>query len=322
MAKNTPIRVEDPALKWLGTSRTVNSLLWFVNNQELEEHNLGYLGKYAEKYNVELYAFIWQGNHHHAVACYPNCNRSDFYRDLNARCAESLRYYVPEFEGGPVFARKYSAEALPRNEDIEKYFFYCALNAVHAGLVEYPSQYPAYNSFWDAINERERKVKVFNRAEFNEARRSNPHVKKKDFYSYHTLKYKRLPGYEKLSSAEYKKLMLEKLEEHRRRIVDPMKKRGHKFLTRFDLLKVKPGASPKKTKTSDRLDHRPLVLSSCPEAKQKYRTWYFAEKHEPYKLASSLYRNGDDTVIFPPGTYKPPSCCRRPRLDESFLALA
>lgn len=322
MARYSPIRVEDPALKWLGTSRTVNSLLWFVNNKDLEEHNLGYLGKYVEKYEVEAYAFVWQGNHHHLVARFPNCNRADFYRDLNARYAESLRYFVPEFPGGPVFARKYSAEALPIDADVEKYFFYCALNAVHAGLVEYPSEYPAYNSFWDAINDRERKVKVFNRAEFNEAKRSNPHVRKKDFYSYHVLKFKRLPGYEHLPTNEYKKLMLEKLEQHRQAIVLPMKQRGHKFLTRAQLLKVVPGSAPKNTKTSERLDHRPIVLTICSEARQKYKTWYFSHKYEPYKCASRSYRAGDELAVFPPGTYKPPSCCKRPTIEESFLALA
>lgn len=321
MPSNGPIRIEDPVLKWLGTSRTVNSLLWFVNNQQLEEHNLGYLAKYVEKYEVELYAFVWQGNHHQQVASFPNCNRAAFYRDFNARVAESLRYYVPEFPGGPVFARKYSIEALPLDADIEKYFFYCALNAVYAGLVEFPSQYPAYNSFWDAINERERTFKVFNRSQYQLAKRSNPHVRKKDFYSYHTLKYRRLPGYEHLSKEQYKKLMQEKLERLRLEIVEEYKKKGHKFLTRAQLLQVTAGTAPKSTKTSKRFDFRPLVLSLCIEAKRRFKAWYFPIFNQ-YRLASKQYLMGDDSAVFPPGTYKPPSAVRRPMLQQSFYALA
>ena len=118
MSKRTPIRVEDPTLNWLNTSRKVNSRLWFANNRELEDHNLGYLGKYAEKHELVLYAFAWQGNHHHSVARFPESNRAAFFQDFNARCAEGLRYYVPEYEGGLVFAREYSAEALPDDASV------------------------------------------------------------------------------------------------------------------------------------------------------------------------------------------------------------
>jgi hypothetical protein len=322
MAKHTPIRVEDPTLNWLNTSRTVNSRLWFVNNRELEDHCLGYLGKYAEKHELVLYAFAWQGNHHHSVARFPGSNRAAFFQDFNARCAEGLRYYVPEYEGGPVFAREYSTEALPSDASVEKYFFYCALNAVSAGLVEYPEQYPAYNSFWDAINERVKLVRVFNRAKYNEARRSNPKVRKKDFYSEYLLKFQRLPGYEHLSSKEYKKLMLKKLEEHRQTIVASLLAKGHRFPPPLVLFEAVPGSSPKNTKTSKRYDYRPLVLSPDLHEKRVFKDWYFPSRYEPYKIASYLYRNGDDTVVFPPGTYKPPKCCRKPRPDEAFRAVA
>lgn len=322
MSPISPIRVEDPTLKWLNTSRTVNSALWFVNNKPLEEHNLGYLGKYAESHEIELYAFAWQGNHHHCVARFPNCNRAAFYRDFNARCAESLRYHVPEYQGGPVFAREYSTEALPSDADVEKYFFYCALNAVSSGLVEDPLDYSAYNSFWDAINDRARLVRVFNRSEYNEARRYNPNVKEKDFYSTHILKYKRLPGYEKLSTKEYRKLMLKKLEIHRQAVVAELKGEGHRFATAELIEMTRAGALPITTKKSKRYDYRPLVLSTSREAKRAVKTWLFAHRYEPYQIASLRYRNGEDDVVFPPGTYKPPSCTRRPLPHETFKAIA
>ena len=145
MAQKTqsqPLRIECADYWSLVTSRTVNSRLWFVGNPKLEKHCLSYLARYREKHEAELYAFCLMGNHHHEVALFPNLNRSQFYRDLNARIAEGVRFFVDEFEGGAVFERRYSEQALPLREDVEDYFFYCALQAVKSGLCEHPDDYP------------------------------------------------------------------------------------------------------------------------------------------------------------------------------------
>ncbi len=74
------------------------------------------------------------------------------------------------------------------------------------------SEYPGYNSFTDAIYGRARKVKVVDYERYNAARRYNPHLRKEDYTTAYTLRYKRLPRYEHLGQKEYAKLMLKKLE--------------------------------------------------------------------------------------------------------------
>ena len=156
-----PIRVESSEMVQLITFRTINSALWFVNNRLLEERILGFLAKYSNKYFVKLHGFCIMGSHIHLLASFPKGNRLAFCRDFGARTAESVRMFVPRFLGGPLFERRYSLQFLPLAEDVSKYFFYLALQAVESGLSERISEYPGYNSFHDARCGIERSYKFF-----------------------------------------------------------------------------------------------------------------------------------------------------------------
>lgn len=305
MSQSQPLRIENAEYGSFGTSRTINSLLWFVNCANLENAMLGYLGKYREKHGVKLYAYAPQGNHHHLLSEFPRLNRAGFYRDFNARYAEGVRKYVAEFSGGPVFERRYSEQAVPLPDDMEEAFFYCALQSVHAGLVEKPSDYPAYNSFQDAISGKKRRVRVVDWAGYNAAKRKNPSVPIKNFYQFYELQYERLPGYEQLSQKEYRDLMLRKHEERRLAIVNAWKAKRRTFYTKDELRSIRPGSAPKQTKKSGRYSKRPLVLTKCREARQRFLEWYFAI-YNAYKVACKKYLTGDIHAVFPPRTYRPP----------------
>ena len=306
MKQSQPLRVETPLYASFGTARTINSALWFVNNIALEERILGYLAKYADKYSVTLYAFVFSGSHFHPLLHFPHGQRAFFYRDLNARCAEAVRCLVPNFPGGPLFERRYSEQAVPRNtNDLEEYFFYCALQPVTSGLVERISDYPGYNSFHDAICGKKRKVQVINWAHYNARKRFNSALPIKDFIDEFTLEFARLPGYTHLTQHEYKNLMLKKLEEKRAAIVKSLKQEGHRFMTKEQLAAVVPGTLPISPKKSKRNDRRPLILTLSLEEKMEFLQWYFSILRS-YKQAVADYFAGNLTVSFPPGTYRPP----------------
>ena len=299
------IRVESADYPFLLTTRTRNSELWLVNNPALELQILGKLAKYQETHAVSLYAFCLQGDHYHGAATFSQLNRAGFMRDLNASIARAVQRYVPTYPGGSLWAREYSDEPLPNTEDLEEYFFYCALQPVRAGLCERISEYPGYNSFFDAISGRERKFKVVDWAAYNARKRYDKKSTVKEFTRTHTLSYKRLPGYEHLSQEEYKGLMLKKLEQRRLALVAARRKAGKGFAGRKALLKTAPGSRPKHTKTSTRTSFRPLVLTKCLETKRRFLEWYFAVVRA-YKEASRRFRNGELDTPFPPGTFRPP----------------
>ena len=303
--QSQPLRIECGDFASFITSRTINSRLWFVNNQDIERICLTNLARYGEKYGVELFAFALMGNHHHEVARFPNLNRSSFYRDFNARLAEGVRNFVEEFEGGPLFARRFSAEALPTDQDIEEQFFYSALQGVAEGLCENPDDYPGYNSFHDAINGVKRVMKYTDTSAYKSRKRFNKKLTPEDFTTEHVLAFKRLPGYEHLTQREYKRLMLKKREERRLQLVAERKAKGLGFTPPKKLLETAPGTKPKTTKKSTRESKRPLVLTKCAEAKKIYLEWYFSI-YEAYKAAVKQYRLGHLDAKFPPGTYRPP----------------
>jgi hypothetical protein len=285
------------------TTRTRNSALWFVNNPELEEAILGYAALYTTRHEAKLYALAIEGNHIQKAALFPKANRASFMRDFNSAVARAVPRYQSEYPGGPLWARRYSAEYLVGNLDIEDRFFYIVLQPVNDGLVDDIRDYPGYNCFEDAINERARQCRVVKWKEYNDARRWNPSVPIEDFTELCTLKYDRLPGYENLTQTQYVSMMRRKLKE---RTAEVVKSRGGKPSLGADRLKqVQPGARPKNTKTSGPRDHRPRVLSKDPARRSTGEAWYFSIYFD-YKERSKRYRAGEADVEFPKGTYKPP----------------
>jgi hypothetical protein len=304
-------RIEDPDKISFLTTRSRNSELWFINNVKLEHATLGYLAKFAARYGTILYAFAIEGNHDQGVTKHPNCNRSDFMRDLNSSIARAVPRYVEEYPGGRFWGRRYSQEFIPNHtDDIEARFFYTVLQPVQDGLVPKISEYPGYNCFDDAIHGIERKFKVINWGKYNAAKKKNPKTPIKKYIEVVTLKYDRIPGYEHLSVKEYAELMKKKLEVHRQQVIADREARGLKsFLGREALLRMKPGSRPKKTKTSTIKSNRPRVLSVCLERWKDCMNWYFS-KYFSYKYTSKQYRSGNLNIRFPAGMYLPMLKCR------------
>ena len=298
-------RIETTNVPTFQTTRCKNSELWFVNNNPLEEAILGYLAKYSKRYDVSLYAFAIEGNHTQFPALFSKSNRSDFMRDLNSNIARAVPRYVPSFDGGRLFGRRFSAEFLPGNQDVEESFFYTVLQPVNDGHVEKISQYPGYNCFHDAVHGIKRTIKVMNWTRYNEAKRWSKNVNLKDYEEEHTLEYKRLPGYEHLSQSEYAHIMHEKLEKRRAEIVKKRLEKGLPVHSGEHLKHTQPGDRPMRTKTSTRTSYRPRVLSVCDKRRVACKAWYF-RMYFDFKEASLTYRTTDPTVKFPPGMYKPP----------------
>jgi hypothetical protein len=296
-------RIECSDLASFQTTRSRNSQLWFVNNEELEDAILGYAARYATRYKVKMYALAIEGNHIQKVASFPKANRAHFMRDFNSAVARAVARFQQNYPGGPLWHRRYSAEYLVASPDIEDRFFYTVLQPVNDGLVDDIREYPGYNCFEDAITGKERTCKVVRWKEFNDARRWNRSVSIEQFTELCVLKYERLPGYENLSQKDYESTMRRKLRERTEAVLKARK--GETSFGAARLRDISPGAAPKRTKTSGPRDHRPRVLSKDPERRAVGEAWYFSIYYH-YKSSSERYRAGECNVEFPAGTYKPP----------------
>jgi hypothetical protein len=297
-------RIECKKIATFQTTRARASELWFVRNKELEQDILGYTAKYSKRYKIKLYAFAVEGNHIQFPAHFPKGNRAHFMRDLNSSVARAVPRRQSGFSGGHFWGRRYSAEYLPADEDIEEWFFYTVLQPVQDGLVDDIKNYPGYNCFEDAISGAVREYPVVDWKRYHDAKRWDPSVKIEDFITYYKLRYTKLPGYKNLSRKDYMELMREKLRVRTEVVL--AERKGKPCAGPAALKKVRPGARPRKTKKTGRYDHRPRVLSKDDERRHQGKAWYFSIYSE-YTKASAKYRAGDLTVKFPPGTYRPPA---------------
>lgn len=298
-------RIETSEYSNLITSRTRDSRLWFVNNEQLEERILGLTAKYTTRHNITLYGFALEGNHLHLVAQMSDNNRAIFLRDLKSTIAKAVPHFTPSYSGGGVWGRRFSNEFIGDDSTLEDYFFYVALQPVKDGLVDRISDYPGYNCFHDAVWGKERRFKVFNGTAYYRAKRYGAKVRKCDFFEEFTLRYARLPGYEHLTQKEYAILMHDKLEERRQDILRARVAEGKiSFVGGKRLKQIVPGSLPKNTKTSTSTTHRPRVLSLCHQKRAEMRSWYFGILLH-FKDASNRYRKGELSAEFPAGTYRP-----------------
>ena len=300
------LSIEDPEATFFITSRTIDSKLWLVNNPILEERILAYLAKYTHDYSVDLYKFKLMGNHYHMLAGFPFGNKSAFFRSFNSMVARLTKSYTKFFEGGGLWARRARSQFLLEDDDVENWFYYAALNPIISGLGQKLGDYPGYNSFSDAISGRVRTFKIVNWSDYNNRIRYNKNLTIEDCTTTYELRFKRLRKYESLSQKEYRKIMLEQFEKRRQEIIKDRKEKGLGFATAEQLRAVKPGTKPKMTKTSTRHTHRPLCLTLCRKARERFLKWYF-DLLAAYKEASFRFRNGELSVAFPKGTYRPPS---------------
>lgn len=302
--QSQPLRIEGSKYLQLITVKTQGNALWFVNNKSLEQQILTYLARYASIYQVRLYAFVLMGNHYHLLAKFKMRNQAQFMQQLNARIAELVRTLVKDHPGGSVLKHHYSAQYIPLDADILKYFLYCAGQAVSSGLAQSVKAYPGYNSYQSAVRRESCTYRWIDRAGYNRAKRGSLEVVEEDYAIYYELKYELLPGLEKLTPEAYHQELTQDLRVYLKECLRVNAERGVKYPNISKLYEVKPGAQPRTTKTSHRNSYRPLVLCACASTKNRVLEWYFEIFYE-YKAAIASFITGRMNVSFPEGTYRP-----------------
>ena len=301
------LKINDPDEIAFVTARTINSKLWFVNNDKFVLEILTYLARYQSIYNVLIYSFIIMGDHYHLIAKWPDANRSAFMRDFDRCFSRAALRNISNWEGGPMWGRRYRPQNLPTFEDVEHWSLYSAANPIISGISKDIDQYEGYNGFRDSISGKPKKYKWIDYTKYQNNQRHNKNAKPQDFVEHYELKYSRIPGNEHLSDKEYKAKMMSKYRAREAKEIQKRIKAGHGFASPEQLRKIKPGTSPRHTKTSTRYSRRPLVLTLCAETRKRYLDSYFAILHA-YRIASRKYREGNYDVKFPPGTFLPTTC--------------
>ncbi len=290
-----PLRNRDPEANRLITIRTVESRLWIPANSRTRRIIGGIIARYQEAFDIVIYAYAILGNHYHMLIRAPKQNTDEFCENVNREIARRLNWI--NGRKGPLWARRYTDQAVASSDDLLEAFLYVVTNSAHHGLVENPKDWPGLNCYNHVIDQKDR--------EFYFTHYSKPTKRK----SRHYIKISPLPDFKGLTRKQRAR-RLGKLLHERRSFV--MRQKQGRFLGVAAVRQQRPGALPKITKESPRGAFYTKQLSLMAGLKHEARVRKFK-----YTQASRRYRLGDENVIFPDFSFKPPTH-RRPRVEPLF----
>jgi len=133
-----PLRIEYEGACYHIISRGNAGDFLYVSNDD-KEYFLKLLGRGAAKYRVEVYAYCILGTHYHLLIQTLEANLSDFMHFLGSSYGS---YLSRKGRIGHVFAGRYKAICVEKEEYLLVVSRYIHLNPVKAGIVSNPEDYP------------------------------------------------------------------------------------------------------------------------------------------------------------------------------------
>lgn len=140
------IRHFEPDGIYFITNRCAGGRFLLTPTEEANRIIRGSLARYADRWDIELFAWIFMGNHFHLIARSEDLNISEFMRDFQRDVSSEIKD-----ETGwdlSVFPKRFDAEKILDDPMLHSKIKYTVLNPVRAGLVEHPADWPGVSS-WD-----------------------------------------------------------------------------------------------------------------------------------------------------------------------------
>lgn len=132
-----PLRIQYEGAFYHVISRGNGGSFLYRSDKE-KEHFIELLGKGAERYEVEVYAYCVLGTHYHLLIQTLKANLSGFMHYLGSSYANYAAYMGWK---GHVFAGRYKSVCIEKEEYFLTVSRYIHLNPVKAGLVVKPQDY-------------------------------------------------------------------------------------------------------------------------------------------------------------------------------------
>ena len=291
-----PLRNKDPGIYRLITARTEGAHLWMRPSKDVNKIIHGVLARYAEIFQVVVYAYIFLSNHYHLLIKCPLSNADEFAENLNRELARRLNWKL--HRGGKFWGRRYSEQEVLSEEDLLEAYLYILTNAVKHGLEKDPSRWPGVSSYAQCITEKSATYPFYHYSAESEELRT----------THHTLKITPLPQFEELPKPGRVALMKSLIEARALELIEKRKANHEGFLGADAVKEQDPHSTPFSIARSPRPSCYTKNIAF-------YREFIQSEaiRREQYRESSMRYRLGDLTVEFPLYTFKPP-LHRKPRL--------
>ena len=291
-----PLRSRDPSRFHLITIRTEGQVLYLRPSKEVNKIVGGVIARYQEIFKIQIFALTVMSNHMHLVVQAPEGNLDEFMENVDREIARRINY--KHRRRGRFWSRRYRAQAILNEADLEEAFLYTVTNSVKHGGAKHPEEWLGLCSYEQNISEKTKRYPFYRYSEVDKDKR----------ITYHDLNVSPLPRLKNLELKERSKIIAELIEERTENLIEVRRSKGQGFLTPEQVREIDPFSTPRVS------NHSPSGNCYSKDAAviREYKL-IEARRRISYALASLRFRLGELSAVFPDFTFKPP-LHRKPRL--------
>ena len=296
-----PIRRQKKKAIYFITNRTFQQRYFLCPGTEVNEIILGLLAKMAERYGIEIFAFVFMSNHFHLLARSQSLQMHLFMRDFQSQLARKLNRHWGRT--GTFYERRYTAtEVLDDDQLIDK-LRYTVCNPCESDLVRHPKLWPGLSSWTIHKTGLPMLGRIVNRDLYWSLKRkrgnedlSEPELVERATEDY-VLPLAKLPEFQALDDAAYHDKMRGHIEDYAGALA---KTRTKPCVGVKKILSQNFNDRPRNSKKSP----RPICHTNCPKKRKAYleELWEVTER---YQDAVGKLREQKTQISFPQGTIPP-----------------
>jgi len=286
----TPARCILPGRTYLISRRCTQRQFLLRPDKNTEQLYLYLLALAAERYDVEIVAFILMANHHHLEALDKHGNLPEFLCFLHSMMAKAMNSYLGRWENFWA-AEQASAVYLVGEQDRFDKLIYLHANPVAADLVDRVSDWPGVSSL--QMNLSGKSITVKRPKKFFDPKGSLPDEV--------TLTVARPEGFKSMSDEQWAVMVRTALEAKEATARAVRMQAGRCVLGRKAVQRIQVTDSPKSE--APRRNLRPCIACKDANRRKDELEALLDFRFKRQAALERLYR-GKLLTLFPPGTYR------------------
>lgn len=282
------------------TQKTLHGRYLLRPSRELVDIFNGVLIRAAERYAVEVCAFVCLSNHSHLLVVPEDAQALSAFMTY---FAGNLAKEVGRLHNWPqkLYGRRY-AHIITSDEPEaqEKRLRYVLSHGAKEGLVRRPEDWPGPSSTEALLTGRTVRGVWFNRSLEYEARRSKRRFDKYEYAEVHELELAPIPAWRHIDAEDRRARVRAMVREITAEALEMAKTAGRGPLGVRRILRQDPSERPESTASSS----KPIVHAASRAVRTAMLIDFYAFRRT-YRAASAAVRRGNFSVAFPPGSHRP-----------------
>lgn len=295
----------EPEAIYFVTNRCAGGRFLLTPTPEVNGIIRGALAKYARKWDVELFGWLFMSNHFHLMPRSQSLQIPQFMRDFQKKVSSEVKK-VTGWDLS-VFPKRYHCEKICDEGAVRQKMRYMLLNPVRAGLVRKAEDWPGVSSWGCHASGEPMKGRNLERELWREMKRQSEdgQVARSKAKVTYWLQPAKLPWAEEVGDAEAGRQVVEAVEEVQdewgKAAVDEARLSGEEVLGAEGVRKQDPMRQPANFEPRP----EPLCHAADPAAREAYRSRYRMVM-ERYDVAIEQWQEDERVEVgFPGGTWPP-----------------